>query len=79
MSDASREVATCAISLSRPSAHESAKAVPARQGQGLADWQEELTQAVDLAVDHLSLYQLTIEPGTAFGDIALVPGPFLKA
>ena len=40
----------------------------ARQGQSLADWQGELRQALDLAVDHLSLYQLTIEEGTAFGD-----------
>lgn len=39
----------------------------ARQGQSLADWRDELTEAVSLAADHLSLYQLTIEPGTAFG------------
>lgn len=39
----------------------------ARQFQTLAQWQQELTQALALAVDHLSLYQLTIEPGTAFG------------
>ena len=40
----------------------------ARQGQSLADWKAELRQALGLAVDHLSLYQLTIEDGTAFGD-----------
>ncbi len=40
----------------------------ARQDQTLADWHEELTKALALAVDHLSLYQLTIEDGTAFGD-----------
>ncbi|KPP86522.1 MAG: oxygen-independent coproporphyrinogen III oxidase [Rhodobacteraceae bacterium HLUCCO07] len=40
----------------------------ARQGQALAEWETELKQALNLAVDHLSLYQLTIEPGTAFGD-----------
>lgn len=40
----------------------------ARQGQSLADWQAELELALSLAVDHLSLYQLTIEDGTAFGD-----------
>ena len=39
----------------------------ARQDQTLADWTAELTRALDLAVDHLSLYQLTIEDGTAFG------------
>ncbi|WP_111733122.1 radical SAM family heme chaperone HemW [Roseovarius amoyensis] len=40
----------------------------ARQDQTLADWRQELTEALTLAADHLSLYQLTIEPGTAFGD-----------
>ncbi|WP_425092374.1 radical SAM family heme chaperone HemW [Tropicimonas sp. S265A] len=40
----------------------------ARQCQTLAQWRAELTEAVSMAVDHLSLYQLTIEPDTAFGD-----------
>ncbi|MFT6075538.1 MAG: oxygen-independent coproporphyrinogen-3 oxidase, partial [Yoonia sp.] len=40
----------------------------ARQDQSLTDWKAELNQALGLAVDHLSLYQLTIEDGTAFGD-----------
>ncbi len=40
----------------------------ARQRQSLEAWQAELKQALSLAVDHLSLYQLTIEDGTAFGD-----------
>jgi len=40
----------------------------ARQDQTLADWRAELALALSLAADHLSLYQLTIEPGTAFGD-----------
>ncbi len=39
----------------------------ARQHQTLAEWEVELQQALNMAVDHLSLYQLTIEPGTAFG------------
>lgn len=39
-----------------------------RQDQSLADWEMELKQALTLAIDHLSLYQLTIEQGTAFGD-----------
>ena len=38
----------------------------ARQGQGPADWERELRQALALQPDHLSAYQLTIEPGTAF-------------
>tara|TARA_R110002033_G_scaffold44834_3_gene87939 strand:+ start:2000 stop:3145 length:1146 start_codon:yes stop_codon:yes gene_type:complete len=39
-----------------------------RQKQTLADWESELKQALNMAIDHLSLYQLTIEQGTAFGD-----------
>ena len=40
----------------------------ARQDQTLAAWRAELQQALAMAVDHLSMYQLTIEDGTAFGD-----------
>ena len=40
----------------------------ARQDQTLADWRAELGEALSMAVDHLSMYQLTIEEGTAFGD-----------
>jgi oxygen-independent coproporphyrinogen-3 oxidase len=40
----------------------------ARQDQTPEDWAQELTRALDMAVDHLSLYQLTVEHGTAFGD-----------
>jgi len=39
----------------------------ARQGQTRAAWRAELARALAMAADHLSLYQLTIEPGTAFG------------
>ena len=38
----------------------------ARPGQTVAAWRQELEQALSLAVGHLSLYQLTIEPGTRF-------------
>ncbi|MGF7174497.1 oxygen-independent coproporphyrinogen-3 oxidase [Azospirillum doebereinerae] len=38
----------------------------ARPGQSVAAWEAELTQALDHAVGHLSVYQLTIEEGTAF-------------
>ncbi|AGF73939.1 coproporphyrinogen III oxidase [Bartonella australis AUST/NH1] len=38
----------------------------ARPEQTLKQWECELFQAIDLAADHLSLYQLTIEEGTAF-------------
>lgn len=40
----------------------------ARQNQAAAEWEAELAEALELAADHVSLYQLTIEPGTAFGD-----------
>ncbi|MYK30740.1 MAG: coproporphyrinogen III oxidase [Boseongicola sp. SB0670_bin_30] len=40
----------------------------ARQNQTAADWEAELAEALELAADHVSLYQLTIEPGTVFGD-----------
>ncbi|MDO5528240.1 MAG: radical SAM family heme chaperone HemW, partial [Paracoccus sp. (in: a-proteobacteria)] len=38
----------------------------ARQYQDLTAWKSELAEAAAMAVDHLSLYQLTIEEGTAF-------------
>ena len=40
----------------------------ARQDQSLEDWRDELQAALAIGTDHLSLYQLTIEQGTAFGD-----------
>ncbi|PWC84583.1 radical SAM family heme chaperone HemW [Azospirillum sp. TSO5] len=49
----------------------------ARPGQTVAAWQAELARALDYAVGHLSVYQLTIEEGTAFyplharGDLVL--------
>ncbi len=48
----------------------------ARQGQTPAAWRSELAEALTLPVEHASLYQLTVEPGTAFerrlrrGDLA---------
>ena len=38
----------------------------ARPGQTLESWRAELRRALALAADHLSLYQLTIEPGTVY-------------
>ncbi|MBW8269496.1 radical SAM family heme chaperone HemW [Caldovatus aquaticus] len=52
----------------------------ARPGQTEASWRAELRRALALAADHLSLYQLTIEPGTRFatlharGEFALPEG-----
>jgi putative oxygen-independent coproporphyrinogen III oxidase len=39
-----------------------------RQNQTLEEWRVELTRALDLAGEHLSLYQLTVEDGTIFGE-----------
>jgi putative oxygen-independent coproporphyrinogen III oxidase len=49
----------------------------ARPGQSVAAWREELVRALDHVGSHLSVYQLTIEPGTQFqtkfqrGEIAI--------
>ena len=42
----------------------------ARQNQSFADWEVELADALATGVDHLSLYQLTIEEGTRFWELA---------
>ena len=42
----------------------------ARPGQSAADWGAELRQALSFGTEHLSLYQLTIEPGTRFATLA---------
>ncbi len=41
----------------------------ARPGQTCAAWEAELSEALTLAGSHLSLYQLTIEPGTPFANL----------
>ena len=56
----------------------------ARPGQTESEWRAELGEALALARGHLSLYQLTIEPETAFFDLhrrgkLRVPGPDLAA
>ena len=40
--------------------------ITARPGQPLAAWEAELARALSFGTEHLSLYQLTIEPGTRF-------------
>ena len=51
----------------------------ARPGQTPRDWQAELDAAIDRAAEHLSLYQLTIEPDTVYERLVaagkLVPMP----
>jgi len=39
-------------------------------GQSEAAWEAELRRAIDFGTGHLSLYQLTIEPGTRFATLA---------
>ncbi|MBB4100782.1 radical SAM family heme chaperone HemW [Sphingomonas kyeonggiensis] len=41
----------------------------ARPDQTLPDWEAELTRALSFGTEHLSLYQLTIEPGTRFATL----------
>lgn len=41
----------------------------ARPGQTLAGWEAELRRALSFGTEHLSLYQLTIEPGTRFATL----------
>jgi putative oxygen-independent coproporphyrinogen III oxidase len=66
-----RDEAIAAIRLAHASfARYSFDLIYARPGQSLAAWEAELDEALSLCGDHLSLYQLTIEPGTAFGNRA---------
>jgi oxygen-independent coproporphyrinogen-3 oxidase len=53
-------------------------------GQSPATWRSTLSRAIDLAPEHISLYSLTIEEGTPFGDWAAAgrlaqPDPDLAA
>ena len=47
----------------------------ARPSQTLAQWRQELDRALEFAAGHISLYQLTIEPGTQF-EQAVARGDF---
>jgi putative oxygen-independent coproporphyrinogen III oxidase len=56
----------------------------ARPGQSLAAWEAELARALDFGTEHLSLYQLTIEPKTRFASLhasgkLVLPGEDLSA
>ena len=66
-----RQEAIAAIALARDTfPRYSFDLIYARPGQSVAAWEDELGEALTLAGSHLSLYQLTIEPGTAFGNRA---------
>ena len=41
----------------------------ARPGQSVAPWRSELAEALSFGTEHLSLYQLTIEPATPFASL----------
>jgi oxygen-independent coproporphyrinogen-3 oxidase len=57
---------TAIASARRTFARTSFDLIYARPKQSLAEWRAELGDALDLADEHLSLYQLTIEPQTPF-------------
>jgi len=62
-----RDEAIAAIRLARATfPRYSFDLIYARPGQRAAAWEGELDEALSLAGEHLSLYQLTIEPGTGF-------------
>lgn len=74
----SRDEALRALAIARETfARVSADFIYARPGQDLNDWKHELDEILKLDLDHLSLYQLTLEPGTPFyaraqrGDLVL--------
>nr|WP_092066030.1 radical SAM family heme chaperone HemW [Poseidonocella pacifica] len=61
------EAALRAISISQQTFPRSSfDLIYGRQGQTLSAWKSELDRALDMAAGHLSLYELTIEPGTMF-------------
>jgi oxygen-independent coproporphyrinogen-3 oxidase len=51
----------------------------ARKNQTLGAWEAELKQALSLAKTHISLYQLTLEPGTLFAKEAITKGTVFQA
>ena len=61
--EARRAVATAARAFDRLSID----LIYARPGQTVETWMAELTEALQLGFEHVSPYQLTIEPTTAFG------------
>ena len=66
-----RQEAIAAIALARDTfPRYSFDLIYARPGQSIAAWEDELGEALTFVDSHLSLYQLTIEPGTAFGNRA---------
>jgi putative oxygen-independent coproporphyrinogen III oxidase len=73
----SESLAALAIAQ-RPFARVNIDLIYARPGQSADEWQIELNRAIGLGTDHLSLYQLTIEPGTRFATMVRT-GQFVPA
>jgi putative oxygen-independent coproporphyrinogen III oxidase len=62
--------AKAAIAIAQSTFHRvSIDLIYARQNQTLPAWRDELNRALDFGTSHLSLYQLTIEDGTVFGQM----------
>lgn len=64
------EARAAVIAAAETGARVSLDLIYARPGQSLAAWEKELRGALALPIEHLSAYQLTIEPGTAFARAA---------
>jgi putative oxygen-independent coproporphyrinogen III oxidase len=66
----SAEEALAAVAIARAAfPRYSFDLIYARPDQTVAAWREELARAIEEAADHLSLYQLTIEPDTPFATL----------
>ncbi|BDI61120.1 radical SAM family heme chaperone HemW [Qipengyuania nanhaisediminis] len=62
----SREALTALATAQEHFARVSFDLIYALPGQNEAQWRDQLARALDFGTSHLSLYQLTIEPGTRF-------------
>ena len=59
-----------ALAIARETfARVSADMIYARPGQSVTEWSDELAELIAIAPGHLSLYELTIEPGTRYFDL----------
>ncbi|MGE0045049.1 MAG: radical SAM family heme chaperone HemW [Hyphomonadaceae bacterium] len=61
-----RQALTAVEDAAKSGARVSIDLIYARDGQSTEEWADELREALALPIEHLSLYQLTIEAGTPF-------------
>jgi oxygen-independent coproporphyrinogen-3 oxidase len=61
-----REGVAAVEAAAKTGARVSVDLIYARGGQSTEDWRAELRDALNLPIEHISLYELTIEAGTAF-------------